>query len=105
MNDDVFVKEYTNLTALHQDIDNFKDKEFTQGNMYIFAKETNPSRNLNDINSVDKYIQEEGDQPQNAMQNLGFSREEADYYGSKLDEGKALLVIKHYNNGANPPFI
>ncbi|WCK56228.1 general stress protein [Aneurinibacillus sp. Ricciae_BoGa-3] len=105
MNDDVFIKEYMNLAALHEDIENFKDKQFTEGNMYIFAKDTNTPRNLNDINGVDKYIQEEGDQPQNALQNLGFSSDEADYYSSKLDDGKALLVIKHYKQGANPPFI
>ena len=101
------VKEYTNDEMLKQDVTELKNQGIDKQDIYILSHDderTNRVAGNADANTiglsemglgsaVGNIFSKKGDELRTKLEEIGFSKEEAERYEEKLDEGKILLMV------------
>jgi hypothetical protein len=101
------VKEYTNDEMLKQDVNELKNQGIDKQDIYILSHDderTNRVAGNADANTiglsemglgsaVGNIFSKKGDELRTKLEEIGFSKEEAERYEEKLDEGKILLMV------------
>ncbi|KEZ49336.1 general stress protein [Metabacillus indicus] len=101
------VKEYTNDEVLKQDVNELKNQGIDKQDIYILSHDderTNRVAGNADANTiglsemglgsaVGNIFSKKGDELRTKLEEIGFSKEEAERYEEKLDEGKILLMV------------
>ena len=101
------VKEYTNDEVLKQDVTELKNQGIDKQDIYILSHDderTNRVAGNADANTiglsemglgsaVGNIFSKKGDERRTKLEEIGFSKEEAERYEEKLDEGKILLMV------------
>ncbi|MFD2639197.1 general stress protein [Piscibacillus salipiscarius] len=102
-----FVKEYTNDEKLVQDVQKLKDHGIDNSEVYILSHDDDRTERIasnakaNTIgfseqdmkNFLNNMFNKKGDELRTKLQEMGFSKDEAEEYEEDMDEGKVLLII------------
>ena len=104
-----YVEEYQNEENLKQAVDLLKSKGVQADDLYVLTHDDDRTERISDkadtnlISIEDKGLTEtlenlfvkKGDEIRKHLQDIGFSEAESDMYEEKLDQGKALLIVKN----------
>jgi adenylosuccinate synthase len=102
------VKEFYNDKELISEVEKLSSQGISKKNLYVLSHDDDRTErvadnaNANEIGAretgigtaVGNMIVSKGDELRNQLQEMGFSKEEADQYEEKLDEGKILLLVQ-----------
>jgi adenylosuccinate synthase len=103
------VKEFYNDEELISEVEKLSSQGINKKNLYVLSHDDDRTErvadnaNANEIGAketgigtaVGNMILSKGDELRNQLQEMGFSKEEADQYEEKLDEGKILLLVQN----------
>lgn len=104
-----YVEEYHNEENLKQAVDLLKTKGVQADDLYVLTHDDDRTERISEkvdtnlIGTEDKGLTEtlenlfvkKGDELRKQLQEMGFSEAESEMYEAKLDQGKALLIVKN----------
>lgn len=102
-----FVKEYTNDEKLQNDVSMLKDKGVNKENVYILSHDNDRTNRIADnadankigikemdfSEAVGNLFNKKGDELRSKLQEIGFSKAEADKFEEDMDTGIVLLIV------------
>ncbi|MFN2747791.1 MULTISPECIES: general stress protein [Bacillus] len=105
------VREYTNDEQLMKDVGELKRIGVAREDIYVLSHDDDRTERLagnteiNTIgpeetgikNAVGNLFQKKGDELRNKMHEIGFSKQEAEQFEKRLDEGKVLLFVTDHD--------
>jgi hypothetical protein len=103
------VKEFYNDQELISEVEKLSSQGIDKKNLYVLSHDDDRTErvadnaNANEIGAketgigtaVGNMILSKGDELRNQLQEMGFSKKEADHYEEKMDEGKILLLVQN----------
>lgn len=109
-----FIKEYTNDEKLQNDVNILKDKGIDKNDVYILSHDDDRTDRIADnaganeiglkemdfSEAVGNLFHKKGDELRTKVQEIGFSKEEAEKFEADMDEGKVLLIVTN-NDSVN----
>ena len=110
-----FLKEYTNDEKLQNDVSILKDKGIDKKDVYILSHDDDRTDRITDnaganeiglkemdfSDAVGNLFNKKGDELRTKLQEIGFSKEEAEKFEADMDEGKVLLIVTNNANVAS----
>ncbi|PAV28816.1 general stress protein [Virgibacillus profundi] len=107
-----FIQEYINDEKLKTDVSILKDKGVNKDDVYILSHDDDRTNRLagsaetNTIgikemdfgNAVGNLFNKKGDELRTKLEEMGFSKAEAEKYEEDMDEGKVLLMVANNDN-------
>lgn len=107
-----FVKEYTNDEQLQNAVSLLKDKGVKSEDVYVLSHDDDRTDRIADnagankigikemdfSNAVGNLFNKKGDELRTKLQEIGFSKAEADKFEEDMDEGKVLLIVTNNPN-------
>jgi hypothetical protein len=102
-----FVKKYSNDEELKKDVRSLAEKGVKKEDIYVISHDDDRTKRVaggadaNTIglkeedfgSAVGNLFNKKGDELRNKIHDIGFSKEDAAYLESELDEGKILLIV------------
>ncbi|MEC5425151.1 general stress protein [Virgibacillus sp. C22-A2] len=102
-----FIKTYSNDEQLKTDISLLKDKGVNKEDVYVLSHDEDRTKRIagsadtNTIgikemdfgNAVGTLFSKKGDELRTKLEEMGFSKAEAENYEEDMDEGKVLLIV------------
>ncbi|TFB13379.1 general stress protein [Filobacillus milosensis] len=103
-----FVREYINDEKLIEDIQKLKDNGINNSEVYVLSHDddrtdriaSNAKANTIGLSEQDmktflnNMFSKKGDELRTKLQEMGFSKDEAEEYEEDMDEGKVLLIVQ-----------
>ncbi len=104
-----YIEEFQNEENLEQAVNMLKSKGVQATDLYVLTHDDDRTERISDkadtnligveetglTKTLENLFVKKGDEIRNKLHELGFSTAEAEMYEEKLDQGKALLIIKN----------
>lgn len=104
-----YIEEFHNEEKLEQAVSNLKNKGVHANDLYVLTHDDERTERISDKTNtntigieetglnemVENFFRKKGDELRNQLSEMGLSETEAKTYEEKLDEGKALLIVKN----------
>ena len=104
-----YIEEFLNEEQLKQAVDMLKSKGVQATDLYVLTHDDDRTERISDkvdtnvigveetgLNkTIENLFVKKGDELRNQLHEIGFSSSESEMYEKKLDEGKALLIVKN----------
>ncbi|MCM3440631.1 general stress protein [Metabacillus halosaccharovorans] len=104
-----YIEEFQNEENLEQAVNMLKSKGVQANDLYVLTHDDDRTERISDkadtnligveetglTKTLENLFVKKGDEIRNKLHELGFSTAEAEMYEEKLDQGKALLIIKN----------
>ncbi|WP_307893615.1 general stress protein [Bacillus swezeyi] len=105
------VREYTNDEKLLKDVEELKSIGVAREDLYVLSHDDDRTERIADNaeantigaeetglkHAVGNIFHKKGDELRNKIHEIGFSKQEADQFEERLDEGKVLLFVTDHD--------
>src|SRR5690625_8005811 len=102
-----FVKEYTNDEQLKTAVKSLKDKGVKKEDVYILSHDDDRTdrgaggagantiglKEMDLSDAVGNMCNKKGDELRNKLQDIGFTKDESEFFEADMDEDKVVLIV------------
>ncbi|MFC4024290.1 general stress protein [Oceanobacillus longus] len=110
-----FIREYINEEQLKTDVNKLQARGVKKGDIYLLTHDDERTGRLADgsetntigmkemdfSSAVGNMFNSQGDELRTKLEEMGFSKAEAENYEEDLDDGKILLMVTNHDNVEN----